>query len=124
MYYNQDIACTLSSYDYKDIQKTHRTTASKHNEEALYSASGADDPCQTDEEDDTKDVLDTRQVAPNKRAHACGWRGFRSVWVRRRRRRNGVGIICQGTEERGRTRSVFNFVLCQRENKLLRERSQ
>lgn len=77
----------------------------------MYSAGSAHDPRKTDEEDDTEDVLDTRQEDANERAHASRRRRFRHVRVSGRCCRNSVRVVRQGAEKSRRTRPVFDLVL-------------
>lgn len=77
----------------------------------MYSARGADDPGETDEEDHTEDVLDARQVDADEGAHARWRRRLGRVRVGRGRRRDRVGVVCQGAEESRRSRPVLQFFL-------------
>lgn len=77
----------------------------------MYSPGGAHDPRKTDEQDDAEDVLDAWQVDADERAHARGRRRLRCVGVAAGRRGDGVRVVRQGAEERGRSRPVFDFFL-------------
>lgn len=88
----------------------HRTTANKHNQESLYSAGGAHHPGETDEEDDSEDVLDAGQVDADERAHARGRRGL-GVRVAGGGGRDRVRVVRQRAEERCRSGPILQLFL-------------
>lgn len=94
----------------KHILITHRTAANKYNQESLNSTSSSDHPRETDEEDDTEDVLDARQVDTDERAHAGRGRWLH-VGVRCRCCGDRVRVVRQGAEEGGRSGPVLQLFL-------------
>lgn len=94
------------------MTNTHDATAAKYDEEALDGAGSADYPCQTDKEDHTKDVLDTRQVDTYESAHSsstpCGRSRFS---IRVGRSRDGVAVISQAVEQRRDPRPILHLLL-------------
>jgi len=90
---------------------THNTTATEHDAEALNSAGCTDYPCQTDKEDHTKDVLDTRQVNTYESTHSCSASRSRGRFIWVGRGRDGVAVVRQTVEQCRDPRPILHLLL-------------
>lgn len=59
---------------------TYDTAAAENYEESLNSSGSTNDPRETNKEDDTEDILDTRQKDADKGAHTCATRSTSRWW--------------------------------------------
>ena len=92
------------------VKTTHASAAHGDEEEGLDDAGRADDPRQTDKQDDAKDVLHAREIDAGQRAQlGCHFGLVGSVRVGRSRGRSAV--ISQGADQGGHFGPLFVLLL-------------
>lgn len=89
----------------------YHAATTEDNKEALYGTGGTDDPCQTNKEDHTEDILNTRKEDTNERSHPCSTLNRWRFAIRIGRSWNRVAIVRQAVEKCRSTRPDLDIFL-------------